>query len=71
MADANTSSEAKAKSVVKSSKSAAAEGGDNKKRFEVKKVGEGPEDSRRGGLARLMTSKLVECRGALGMGHRR
>ncbi|KIV91221.1 RING-box protein 1 [Exophiala mesophila] len=37
MPDAGASGEPKAKAPVKSSKSAAAEGGENKKRFEIKK----------------------------------
>lgn len=39
MADAAPPSESKSKAPVKASKSGAAEGGDNKKRFEVKKAG--------------------------------
>ena len=57
----------KTKVPVKASKSGTAEGGDTKKRFEVKKVGLAIR-LRSNSYADTLT---VERRGSLGLGHRR
>ena len=67
MPDAGASGEPKAKAPVKSSKSAAAEGGENKKRFEIKKVR--PATRLQGRVCAMNNSYSVERRCALGLGH--
>lgn len=64
MKDATTG-ENKAKAPVKSSKGPAADGGDSKKRFEVKKV----SDTASICLGVPLKLALVECCCSLGLGH--
>lgn len=67
MPDAGASGEGKAKAPVKPSKSTVAEGGENKKRFEVKKVG--PAARSQSCVDAMNDSFSVERRRALGLGH--